>query len=188
MCFVQIADTESLPELIGLSLIHIIAHIFQQGAHHPSFGFLGQGWIFQLYKSGEGPLIGIIKKIVTEIDKNAIMHTVILGHILENANNSNLHSVTSLEYFADGTLIAEENLRIFLAHDSRLAGSEFPCRTLNPLKGEYGEHGTVDSCRGNGYYRLFTIFVQSSLLRHSPVSPHSLDIGTGRLGDFNHRP
>ena len=144
------ADTESLPELIGLSLIHIIAHIFQQGAHHLSFGFLGQGWIFQLYKSGEGPLIGIIKKIVTEIDKNAIMHTVILGHILENANNSNLHSVPGLKALADGTLVSEEGLRIFLAHDSRLAGGEFPCRALNPLKWEHGEHGTVNSCRGNG--------------------------------------
>ena len=165
MCFVQMADTESLPELIGLSLIHIIAHIFQQGAHHLSFGFLGQGWIFQLYKSGERPLIGIIKKIVTEIDrpligiikkivteidKNAIMHTVILGHILENANNSNLHSVPGLKALADGTLVSEEGLRIFLAHDSRLAGGEFPCRALNPLKWEHGEHGTVNSCRGNG--------------------------------------
>ena len=87
------------------------------------------------------------------------MHTVILGHILENANNSNLHSVTSLEYFADGTLIAEENLRIFLAHDSRLAGGEFPCRALDPLKWEHGEHGTVNSGRGNGQHRLFTIFL-----------------------------
>ena len=146
----QVNDTESFPELIGLSLIHIIAHVFQQGVHHLSLGFLGQGWIFQLYKSGERPLIGIIKIIVTQIYKHAIVHTVILWHILENANNSNLHSVPGLENFADGTLIAEEKLRIFLAHDSRLAGSEFPCRALNPFKWEYGEHRAVDSCRGNG--------------------------------------
>ena len=87
------------------------------------------------------------------------MHTVILGHILEDANDANLHSVTGLESFADGTFVSKEYFRIFLAHYGCLAGGEFPCRALDPLKWEHGEHGTVNRGRGNGQHRLFTIFL-----------------------------
>ena len=78
------------------------------------------------------------------------MHAVILGQILKDADHTDLLAVTGLDYFADSALVSEESLRTFLTHDDGLAGGEFPCRALNPFKGENREHGAVNPGRGNG--------------------------------------